>query len=61
MFSSPKAQTSTGVHPATQSMGSESYFPVVKWIRYKANLSPPTCAKIKNVWSYTAPPPSRGK
>jgi hypothetical protein len=42
-------------------MGSEIYFPVVKWIRYKANLSPPSHAKIKNVWSYMAPPPCTGK
>jgi hypothetical protein len=29
----------------------------VKWLGHEADLSPPSSAKVKNVWSYTSTPP----
>jgi len=35
----------------------EALSPGVKWLESEADHSPPSCAKVKNTWSYSSTPP----
>jgi len=47
----------SGAHPASYPMGTRSSFSGGKVSECEAGHSPPSSAKVKNVWSYTATPP----
>jgi hypothetical protein len=46
-----RVQNGSGVHPASYSMGTRSYFP-----GSEADHSPPFVSRSKNEWSYTSTP-----
>jgi hypothetical protein len=50
-------QTGSGTNSASYFKGTRSFFPGAKWPGNEADQSPPSSAKIKNVWSYTTTPP----
>jgi hypothetical protein len=52
-------QTSSRANPISYSMGTRGSFPGVKWPGHEADHSPPSSAKVKNVWSYTSTSPIR--
>jgi len=51
------SQTSSGAHPASYPMGTGGSFPEAKKLGHEADVSPPSSAEIKQVWSYTSTPP----
>jgi len=54
----PCNPTSSGAHSASYPMNTRGLFPYrVKRLGHEADRSPPSSAKVKNVWSYTSTPP----
>jgi len=53
-----RVQTGYGAHPASYLMDSGALTPGSKRPGREADHSLPSSAKVKNVWSYTAIPPS---
>jgi hypothetical protein len=56
-ISSPKRPASPGAYPAYYSGSTGDPFPAVKWVKHDVAHSPPSSAKVKNVWSYASTPP----
>jgi hypothetical protein len=46
-----RVQNSSGAHPASYPVGTGSYFPGVKQPGHECDQSPPSSAKVKNVWA----------
>jgi hypothetical protein len=57
IFTTQIVQTGSGVHATSYTMGTRDSFPGVKRPRREADHSPPTNAKVKNMWIYTSTPP----
>jgi hypothetical protein len=51
----PRAQTGSGTHPASYTMGTRGSFPGGE-VEREADHSPPSSVEIKNAWSYTSTP-----
>jgi hypothetical protein len=50
-------QTSSGANTGTYPLGTGGSFPGIKQPWHEADHSPPSNAKVKNVWRYTSTPP----
>jgi hypothetical protein len=55
-FFSSHVQIGSGAHPASYPMGTRSSSLGVMRPGREAGRSPPSCAKVKNEWSYTSTP-----
>jgi len=56
-FSPRRLQTGSGAHPASYQTATRGSIPRGKASGHEADHSPPSSAKVKNVWSYTSIPP----
>jgi hypothetical protein len=56
IFSSPRRpdQTSTRIHPTSNTMATGGSFQEIKRPGSEADHSPPTSAKVKKMWIYTS-------
>jgi hypothetical protein len=59
IFLRHRVQIGSEAHPAPYSMHTGVFSTGVKWLRRKADHSPPPSAEVKNAWSYTSTPSTR--
>jgi len=52
-----RIQAGSGAHPASFSVGTGAFIPVVKRPGRESDHSPPSTAEVKDVWCYTSTPP----